>query len=183
MSAPISILKKYELYLETLAQNNSLEMFSNGGKDFASILMATLFKYTQHEIRIFCEGFKPDLITTEPYFTELKKYLENKNKCLKVLVEVDTYKDSEPLLLLKKAKEERKDDSISYKKIREEDKNKIFQELGNNHCNFAVFDSDKFRLEYNPKEYKAFGSFNNLQNCEILIHLFDEAFNTADSIQ
>lgn len=176
------ILKKYRLYLESLAKNNSTEVFSNGGKDFASILMAILFKNTQNEIRIFCEGFKPDLIMTQPYFSELKEYLNDGKKELKVLVEDDTYRDMEPLLLLKEEKSKRNNDTILYKKVSETDKELIFKTLGNNHCNFAVFDTNKFRLEYDPVNYKAFGSFNNPQNCKILIDLFDNAFSNASII-
>lgn len=182
MCTSADILDKYKKYLDNLAQTNSSELFSNGGKEYASILMSVLLEHTQYEARIFCEGFKPDLISTEPYFSALKKYLEDKNKKLKVLIETKDYIDEEPFKLLKKTRKERCDESISFKCIKEDDKKNISETLNNSHCNFAIFDSNKFRLEYDPSTYKAFGSFNHSENCKILIDLFDTAFENASSI-
>ena len=72
------ILKNYQDYLEYLAKEKSDEIFTNAGKAHASILMSILLKYTRNEVRIFCEGFKPDLVTTEPYWSELNRFLEKR---------------------------------------------------------------------------------------------------------
>lgn len=174
------ILKKYQEYLEYLAKMCSNEIFSNAGKSHASILMAIMFENTKKKARIFCEGFKADLIHTEPYFGALENYLKDEKNELSVLVESDNYIDEAPVRLLKKYNG--RGASISLKKIQEADKKNIFKKLNTPHCNFAVFDNDKFRLEYVPEEYKAMGSFNQPEKCETLINLFDNAFNEADSI-
>lgn len=174
------ILKRYQEYLEDLAKRRSDEIFSNAGKNHASILMAIMFENTKKKARIFCEGFKADLIHTEPYFSTLEKYLQDGKNELSILVESDNYIHEEPICLLKKYKG--KGASISLKKIREADKENIFIRLNTQHCNFAVFDNDKFRLEYEPEKYKAMGSFNQPEKCKALIELFDNAFVQADSI-
>lgn len=174
------ILKRYQEYLENLAKKCSNEIFSNAGKNHASILMAIMFENTKKEARIFCEGFKADLIHTEPYFSALENYLKDEKNELSVLVESDNYIHEEPICLLKSYRE--KGASIELKKIRETDKEKIFKELNTQHCNFAVFDNDKFRLEYEPEEYKAMGSFNQPEKCKTLIDLFNNAFSKADPI-
>lgn len=176
------ILERYSDYLNRLIAQNSNEIFSNAGKSHASILMATLFNHTQSEVRMFCEGFKPDLITTFPYINALKNYLEDNGHKLKVLVETDQYKDSASFNLLIEGRRKRGDDSIIYKKITQEKKKKIFETLKSEHCNFSVFDGRMFRLETSPENYQAIGSFNFPERCVKLIELFDDAFECAQDI-
>ena len=174
------ILGKYKEYLTKLAESQSEEIFYNAGKEHASVLMAIMLDNTKQTARIFSEGFKADLITTEPYFGKLKQFLEKKDIKLSVLIENDDHITEKPVSLLKKYYNEGSD--IALKKIKEEDKNEIFEKLNSKHCNFAVFDDNKFRLEYIPEEYKAMGSFNQPNKCNVLINLFDNAFNRADAI-
>ena len=181
MAEEISIreLEEYRRYLEGLAESDSTDMFSNGGIKHASILMSVLFQGTKNA-RIYCEGFKPNLIKTDPYWTALNQYLlEDANNRLDVLVESDEYKDEKPLQILKEAMDRRHNDTIHVKKISKAGKELIADRFGNGHCNFAVFDDKKFRFEYDPENYRAFGSFNQPDKCEILTELFDNAF--ADS--
>lgn len=174
------LLKRYVNYIEGLAKKNSSEQFTNGGVEYASQLMAVLFRYTEKEARVFCQGFKPNLIETEPYWGALQNYLNDKKKKLKVLVETDEYKDGEPRILLQQKKTERGNDgSISIRLINEEDKNNIYNSFSGKPCNFAVFDDNKYRFEYEPNGYRAFGSFNHKENSEKLISLFDKAFDNA----
>ena len=92
--------KLYENYLIKLASSGSSDMFSNGGKEYASILMSVLFNNTKDIARIYCKGFRCNLITTPPYWQALKKYLENPEHKLRVMVETGEYVHEEPLQLL-----------------------------------------------------------------------------------
>lgn len=174
------ILEKYRDYLEDLAKRHSEETFTNAGKEHASILMSTLLNYTQGEARIFCEGFKPELITTQPYWNSLEQYLKEDSHKLYVMVETDLYLDKEPLAYLQRIKNNRKDDTIQVRRIKADSKDHLFVQLNTLHCNFAVFDQDKFRLEYIPERYQAIGSFNQPENCGKLTQLFDNAFSQAE---
>lgn len=176
------ILKNYQDYLEYLAKEKSDEIFTNAGKAHASILMSILLKYTRNEVRIFCEGFKPDLVTTEPYWSELNRFLEKRENKISVLVESSDYLNDNPLLLLRNKKTERNNDSIKVRLIQEEDKKHIFESLNTKHCNFAVFDNEKFRLEHIPENYQAIGSFNHPDNCNKLMRLFDASFQNAEDL-
>lgn len=172
-------LEEYRRYLEALAENNSTDMFSNGGIKHASILMSVLFQGTK-KAQIYCEGFKPMLIGTDPYWTALNKYLlEDSANELDVLVESDNYIEEKPLQTLKEAIERRNNETIRVKKISAAGKQLITNRFGKGHCNFAVFDDKKFRFEYDPYNYKAFGSFNQPDKCEILAKLFNEAFDLS----
>ena len=57
-------LERYADFIRGLAKEKSPQLFTNGGIAYASQLMAVLFENTDKEARIFCQGFKPDLITT-----------------------------------------------------------------------------------------------------------------------
>lgn len=174
------LLERYVKYIERLAKEKSTEIFTNGGIEYASQLMAVLFRYTENEARIFCQGFKPNLIKTEPYWGALNNFLNDSCKTFKVLVETDDYANQEPILLLKQKKVERNNDgTISIRLVTEQDKQEMFKRLNGKPCNFAVFDDNKFRFEYEPNGYRAFGSFNNEESSQKLITLFEDAFTYA----
>lgn len=172
-------LRRYTDYIKELAKKQSPQLFTNGGIEYASQLMAVLFDNTNEEARIFCKGFKPDLITTQPYWDALHEYLKNRDKVLKVLVETDEYVQREPLQLLMAEKNKRGDDTIQVKLASNDTIKEIYDKLNGNPCNFAIFDDNKFRFENEPDGYKAFGSFNRKDYAGVLIAIFDEAFNKS----
>lgn len=175
-------LKRYAEFIRGLAEARSPQLFTNGGIEYASQLMAVLFENTNKEARIFCQGFKPDLITTQPYWGALQAYLNEKDKTLKVLVETDEYAEKEPVKLLKSEMAERNDDTIQIKVASKDTIHEIYEKLNGGPCNFAIFDDDKFRFENDPDGYKAFGSFNKKDYAHALITIFDEAFNKSDAL-
>lgn len=179
-------LEEYRRYLEKLAEKESTDMFSNGGIKHASVLMSVLFQGTPKaptkKVKIYAEGFKSKLIETDPYWPTLKRFLEDPTTELDVLVETDAHKDELPLQTLKKVINERKDETIRVKKISKAGKQLITDRFGYGHCNFAVFDNKKFRFEYDPENFRAFGSFNQPDKSKILTDLFDEAFAVSDPL-
>ena len=158
-------LERYAEFIRGLAKAKSPQLFTNGGIAYASELMAVLFENTDKEARIFCQGFKPDLITTDPYWGALHEYAEG-----------------EPILLLKKEIAERKNDTIQIRVASEEIIHEIYNKLNGGPCNFAIFDDNKFRFENDPDGYKAFGSFNKKDYAKALITIFDEAFNKSEAL-
>lgn len=176
------LLQDYVKYINGLAETHSSQMFTNGGIEYASELMAVLFKYTEKEVRIFCQGFKPDLITTEPYWSALCDYLKRKDRTLKVLVETDAYVHERPITLLNEEINKRNDDSIQIKIASAETAKEIYKQLSGTPCNFAIFDDNKFRFENEPEKYKAFGSFNRKDYANVLINVFDKAFNKSEAL-
>ena len=172
------ILNEYRLFLEDLASTNSSKLFTNGGKEYASILMSVLLDKTNSIARIFSYGFRPDLVWTDPYREALNRFVGSSYKELRILVESVEAIDKEPISFLndmfKKGNER-----VSVRLITEEERNIIIDQLGGGHCNFAVYDDNKFRMEYEPEKFKAFGSFNDVTTCEKLIRLFDSAFDKS----
>lgn len=176
------LLKEYTAYLDLLLKKGSGEIFTNGGKEYASELMSRLFNNTQKEARVYCEGFREELIKTDPYWTSLKKYLEDPSKKLLVLVESAAHMNEEPIQLLLQTQQERGDDTVQLKLIQEVDRENIERSLADHDCNFAVFDDSMFRFEYDPVGFRAFGSFNDPRKCAVLQHVFDKAFDRAEPL-
>jgi len=175
-------LERYTEYLEELARSNSPELFSNGGKEYARALMSVLLRHTRSEVRLYSHGFKAELISKDPYWTALREYLRDEHKQLKVLVETEDYAEEAPMRLLREMKAQRIDkNSIIVKVIMPEDHERICEKFGDIHCNFGVFDNEKFRYEYDPEDYKAYGSFNRPDDCKIFTELFDSSF--ANSVR
>lgn len=176
-------LDEYRLYLENLVENKSSETFSNGGKDYASILMSILLNHTKQSVCMFCEGFKPDLIEEHDYWESLERYLDDQNKKLHVIVNTNNYVNQRPLRRLFEAQKKRNNDgSIMVYLIDDEGREIIKQQFNGALNNFAVFDDDMYRLEYLPSEYKAFGSFNNTDYTKLLRNLFDRVLEKSQLI-
>lgn len=177
-------LQDYEEYLETLATNESPELFSNGGVDYAAILMSVLLKHTKKEALIFSHGFKAELIMKQPYWNTLIEFLKNPEHKLSVLVETDNFVKEGPMQLLKEINKSRKTsgkgNQIKIKLLSPKAKKIISNKFGEEPCNFAIYDTDKFRFEYDPVEFKAYGSFNQPENCKVLTRIFNKAFKESE---
>ncbi len=97
------------------------------------------------------------------------------------MVETKEAVDQEPIRMLKAAYQS-SPDRVSLKLITPEDRKELIAQLGGGHRNFAVFDNEKYRMEYDPDDFKAFGSFNDIETCSRLTSLFDGAFEKATSL-
>lgn len=172
------ILTNYRKYLEGLVKSNSSERFSNGGIDFAPILMSVLFDNTRNTARIYAQGFRPELITRPEYWASLTNFL-NQYKTIQVLVETPEYRNEAPIRALEDAS--MRNPNIGVRLITDEDRRNFEETLGG-HINFAVFDKEKFRIEYDPNDFKAFGSFNDPETSGTLISLFDTAYANGENV-
>ncbi len=175
------IFDDYKTFLKNLAKTGSSKLFTNGGKEYASILMSVLLDNTNSVVRIFSYGFRPDLVSTPEYKQALKRFLETPYKEIRVMVETGEAVDQEPIRMLKEAYQS-SPDRVSLKLITPEAREDLISQLGGGHRNFAVFDNEKYRMEYDPDDFKAFGSFNDVETCSRLISLFDGAFEKATSL-
>ncbi len=176
-------LEEYRTYLNKLVEAKSPLLFSNGGKDYASILMSILLKHTKKSIHMFCEGFKPDLIKSPEYWNALKKYLNQKGKELHVIVNSEDYVTEEPLKALFEEQKKREfDGTIQVRLISEKGRNMIKDQFNDALNNFAVFDDDMYRLEYDPQNYMAVGSFNQPNDVCLLQTLFKNVFEISNPL-
>lgn len=167
--------------------------------------MATLLANTEHKLKMYCQGLRPGILcgknegdgegfegayweVFKTFFSETLKSKHNdfQEDCIRILIQDTKWLNNQPFNIISKALNDPITASkIVVKKIRDKEREKIESILGNenySNYNFATFDDKAFRLEYEPNEYKAMGSFNNPSWCTTLNTLFDYAFNNAEDI-
>ena len=183
-------LDSYREFLEGLAKREKTGIITNKGKEHASILMATLLANTDKSLKMYCTGLLPDILDelNGAYWKVFQEFFKNREKLKSVKVEILVQDDhrakvemGEPFKVLKMA-QEIDPNYITIKLIKENGKKKINDYLGfeeDINVNFSVFDSKAFRLEYDTKEYKAIGSFDDENRCKILSDIFDTVFNDS----
>lgn len=171
----IQKLEEYRRYLERLAENRSTDMFSNGGIKHTSVLISVFLQSTNSIARVYSYGVKSEWMPTDSKWYGLTDYLNYPKHKLLLLVENPNCIDDEMLRIIKESRSCNKD-TIQIRQISEKGKQMIVDKLGQDSCYFAVFDNDKFRFEYEPENFKSFGSFNKPDDCKILIELFDSVF-------
>lgn len=165
--------KRYRDFLEELAEKKSDEIFSNGGKDHAIVLYKILLDNSRQHVRIFCEAGVSNVWQDQQLQNSLQDYVAKDNTKLQILVEEvneDAFASIKGL------------ENVEISHVSDEGKRKIHEHFENNNCNFAVFDDDKYRYEYDKKAFKAYGSFNRPEIAKSMIKLFDDVYpnNSAD---
>jgi hypothetical protein len=136
--------------------------------------MEALFDNAQQGVKMYCHGLSAKLTNRDPYLSAFENFLKSGKK-LKLLVETE---EGITMEAFQKVWQYQKKQLglIECKKINEEGKKHINDQIMGK-CNFSVFDDKMFRLETNPENFKAFGSFNNVEISEMLTKVFDEVFN------
>lgn len=86
-------MQNYIDYVESLAKSGGDEFFYNSGPDHASIVMSRIFKYSTHQIRIFCGGFNGVVSNDPDYLKYLELFLQRGGK-LKILAEQNLSNDN-----------------------------------------------------------------------------------------
>ena len=159
--------ERYRKFLEDLAQKHSGELFSNGGKDHAIVLYQVLLNHASGEVRIFCEEGISEIWQDKGVKKSLVDFISKDNSRVRILVENE---NDEGFAELKD------NDKVTVCHISSEGLNKIYTYFDNDNCNFAVFDSNMFRFEYDKQDYKAYGSFNDEEISNSMKELFDEVW-------
>lgn len=164
--------REYREYLERLAKDKSPKMFSNGGKDHAVVLYSVLLEHTNDIARFYCEG-GTSVIWRDPEFkSAIAKALEKTDFEIKILTRNASVPD---FSWLPEASRNR----IVVKSATQAGISQINSHFQTSLCNFSVFDTEKFRFEYDVENYKAYGSFNEETVGISMTNLFDQCFDAA----
>lgn len=161
---------RYRKFLEKLAKAKSGELFSNGGKDHAIVLYQVLLNHASGEVCIFCEEGVSEIWQNEGVWRSLREYVENTENQLKILVENpgdDGFADIRQLA------------NVDVRHISQSGLDTIHGHFDNWNCNFAVFDPNMFRYEYDKQGYKAYGSFNDEEIYNSMKSLFERAWEMS----
>jgi hypothetical protein len=175
-------LQQYKELINHLAETKSTQFYTNGDKEHAEIILSTIFSHTKKILRIYRMGNNNGFTSAPPYKDALLNALAPKNT---------DDSSTEPflitcLILVHNTEDPLFDDingcsNVTILKITDDATEHIKQNISlqNKNVNFAIGDDDMFRLEIEPTQYKAIGSFNNKPITKRLIELFDEAFEMS----
>lgn len=164
-------LKGYRKYLEGLASSHSPELFANGGKEHATILYDILLKHSNRMVRIFCEEGVSEIWQDESVQHALREFASKPGTTLQILVENQGDDGFAGVRMM---------ENVTVRHATQEDISKVHSHFDNDNCNFAVFDDDKFRYEYDKRNYKAYGSFNDEEVSGTMIQLFDALWTSHE---
>lgn len=160
--------RKYEAFLKSLAKAKSPDLFSNGGVDHATLLYRILMENSKSHVRIFCEEGVSQIWSDESVRKAMKEFLKKKTEespaVMQVLVENPNDNGFDDL---------KAEGDITVIHATQEDRDRIHRHFKNDRCNFAVYDDNMFRYEYDKEKYKAYGSFNSPMVAKTMIALFD----------
>lgn len=168
---------EYKQYL--LNNLNRGTLVRNGGKEYAAILMSVMFEHTDTTALIYCRGFDPKLVCEASFWGSFTRWINDPSHILYAVVDTDYYMNEAPLQFLLKKKRslsKRERQRIKVKLIGPTGKDYV-RDIYGEECHFSIFDTQKFRYEYDPKMFKAFGSFNQPETVKTLTEVFSVLFN------
>lgn len=160
---------EYREYLLGLAKTNSHDIISNGGKDHAIVLYSVLLDHTEKDVRIFCQSGSSAVWKAPEFIDAMTRFLNRENTSLKVLTAEEPSLDSDFV----------KRDNVEVCRITTSAQKKIKDHFKNSKCNFAIFDSTKYRYEYDFEYFKAYCSFNAPDVVKTMTDLFDASFQAS----
>lgn len=165
--------KEYREYLLSLAQTHSSDIISNGGKDHAIVLYSVLLDNSQKDVRIFCQSGSSAVWKAPEFVEAMTRFLKRDNTSLKVLTSEKPTLDSVFNEL----------ENVEIRHISPDAQQKIKNHFKNSKCNFAIFDADKYRYEYDFEHFKAYCSFNAPDVVKTMTDLFDSSFSASAQTQ
>lgn len=164
-------IQEYRKSLEALSKENSPLIISNSGKEHAVVLYSMLLDASCKSVRIFCQSGNSAVWHDPVFRNSMENFLEKHDSELMVLTAHEPALDS---YWTEKV-------NVSAKQISNHKKEMIYDHFRNRNCNFSVFDSNKYRYEYDCDAFKAYGCFNDCDMASELISLFNDAFEEKAS--
>ena len=155
-------------YIHRLADSQAEEAFTNSGPDRAAIVFNELFSNSSKEFRLYAGNLGGKISAKILYLSGLRQFLQKKHTILKILVE-DTTKLTQNTELFTILKEYKSKIQIRESLVKAMSKD-------GKEMHFAVGDENMYRIEVDPKNFKAVGSFNDLSESKELSALFKRIF-------
>ncbi|MCL6103769.1 MAG: hypothetical protein M1292_14990 [Bacteroidetes bacterium] len=170
----------YQNRVHDFAEKSDPFIFTNDGIGNAVIVSKEIFDHAKENVYIYCGQLNKKLTSDQLYFNSLISFLESGKK-LKVLVsEIDGEYSPALQRVIEKSKVT---NQVECRYLENNaDINSHFTFNGNNNVHFTVADNKSFRIEFDPKEYKAFCSFNNIEISGKLTSIFLKYFDLASPI-
>ena len=170
-------IENYTYAVEKLYESHEDILFINDGAKLIGAIAHIFYDNTKDVVRLYWCGHREMVACDLYYWGALTKYLMHTDKKIMVLLDNEDEIKKGHIQVFNKEKLNRQNDTISVKLITEDDKTMINDTLIEEYCSFEVFDNNMFRFEYKLEGYKGYCSFNKPKTCELLIKVFDKAFN------
>lgn len=173
-----STLDRYREELKRCASGHLSARITNKNEDYAAAFYAELFRNTETTAKIFCEGAHSCIWHNFEFQTAFEELLNKSRVHIQVLTEEnETNLDRFPEYLQKVIKD--KSSHIEFRHLTTMAREIITSRFEDD-VNFAVFDNDKFRFEFDKTHYTAYGSFNDPDVVKEINKYFDESFKTSE---
>lgn len=176
-----STLECFKAELQRCASGHLSSRITNKNEDYAVAFYAELFRNTEQTAKIFCEGAH-SCIWHNPEFEEAFMDLLRKPG---INIQVLTEEHIEDLTRFPEYLQniiKNRVPQIQFRHLSEAAKQIITSRFDKD-VNFAVFDADKFRFEFDKANYTAYGSFNDEEVVKEIEKYFDEAFQESEVTQ
>lgn len=164
----------YKKALKKNAESHSSARITNKDKEYAVAFYAELFGNTSSSVRIFCEGAHSCVWKHLDFQNSFCEMVEKRGVTVRILTEEsgDDMPDF-PVYLRNILLDY--PELVEIRHIEDESLKEIRDNFGGD-VNFAIFDNDKFRFEYDKAHYAAYGSFNDPSVVGKLSDIFEKSF-------
>lgn len=169
--ATLSFFKKA---LKKNAETHSSARITNKDKEYAAAFYAELFSNTSSSVRIFCEGAHSCVWKHPDFQNAFCEMVEKRGVAVRILTEEQGEDMSDFPVYLRNILRDYPE-SVEIRQIDDTSLKEVRENFGKD-VNFAVFDNDKFRFEYDKINYAAYGSFNDPVAVSRLSDIFERLF-------
>ena len=171
MSDELMVSDTYRQHIEQLAEGDIDETISNSDMEHAIVLVSRIIKGAQNYVHILCENMNSVATSRAEYLVAIELFLSgDRNRKMKILFadyNKNSFNKSKVATLLKKYKEQ-----VEMKRL----KKHIKVHSNNSPINWTVCDDKSYRLETDPKKYRALGNFNDPVLAKSLNNKFEKLF-------
>lgn len=172
------LMSIYKNGLRRYAETHDPALVTNKGVEYAVAFYCELFRNTSAIARIFCEGAHSEIWHSAEFQKEFEEMVK-RGVDIELLTEENPELRTDLPDYLKRLHSSNPT-RIKMRHISNEGRQLVEDELGGE-VNFAVFDKDKYRFEYDKRGYKAFGSFNDEGKCAVYSSRFDRLYDMSEN--
>jgi hypothetical protein len=175
MSNYPKILGDYESHVESLFDQKSPVVITNGLPAHAAILIAMLFRKAKEQVVVFCQDLNPDIYSRQDVMDAITQAI---GRGIKVrFVTQSSPKATELVCKLQQFNEH--EDVAKQVQLRRCKPSSNESNIG---VNFAVMDDTAFRFEPNKREVKAQACANNNKLASKMMVAFEKIFDVSENI-
>lgn len=164
-------LKEYYESICYLADNEFSLEFNNKDENHGALVMSLLFNKAKESIKIFCGNYAGNICDKNIYMKSLFEALD-RGVSLKIVFENQPNDKSECYKKLFSSLT-KNNNLVEMRILNSEYRQNLFTQFGEI-LHFTIVDSNKFRYETDPVNFKAFCNFDDKDNAEILNSNFDK---------